>query len=72
MKRDEMETIINYDMTGIATIYTNMPRVVTKLKKLVDKGKAQLIETYTNQEEVTGYKFTLESKLISIRGVHAE
>ena len=68
MKRDEMETTITYDMTGIATVYTNMPRTITKLKKLVDKGRAQLIETYTNQGQVTGYKFTLESKLISIRG----
>ena len=72
MKREEMETTISYDMTGIATVYTNMPRTVTKLKKLVEKGMAQLVETYTNQGEVTGYKFTLDARLISIRGVRSE
>ena len=69
MKQDEMETTIVIDMTGKASVYTNMKGWVRELTEFTEKYDdcALTGSQRDTKGRVTGYFFEVPAKCIRLR-----
>ena len=69
MKKDEMETTIVIDMTGKASVYTNMKGWVRELTEFTEKyDDCALTDIQRDSNgKVTGYFFEVPAKCICLR-----